>query len=523
MIHDCLQYDTNGPIEGDVCIAGSGAAGIAIALRLMGTTHKIIMLEAGGFEHEDNSQAMYRGSNVGHPYFDLDVTRVRYFGGSTNHWAGECAPLDPIDFEPKSWVPHSGWPITRASLDPWYHLAHEVIGLGAYNYDHVAASPKATPPLDFVRGKLDHKLWRFNHPPNRFGQTYRADLDAADNIDVWLHANVVGIETEPNGARVTGLKIARLDGKTTRVVARYFILALGGLENPRFLLNADSPNPAGLGNDHDLVGRYFADHLNAIAGQVAPLKPTWQTAYDYRQLDSVRGRVKVRIGPKAQSARGFLNSAAQLGQQPTARNASPGYKALRAIRDDVRRGQFPDELGRRVIDVAADLQGIWDGLVEYFDDQSVFIEIEGEQAPNPDSRVTLTDERDALGLRRIQLDWRLSAIDRESIRGLVQLIGEEVGRLGVGRVSMEEWLLDSGDVWPDHYLGGNHHIGTTRMAEDPTRGVVNEDCRVFGIDNLFIAGSSVFPTSGVANPTLTIVALALRLADHIETRAARHV
>jgi choline dehydrogenase-like flavoprotein len=215
-----------------------------------------------------------------------------------------------------------------------------------------------------------------------------------------------------------------------------------------------------------------------------------------------------------------LNSVARLGQIPTARNNSQGYEALRAIRDDVKRGQFPDEFGRRIIEITTDLDGIWDGLVEYFSDQSVYIEIEGEQAPNPDSRVRLTAERDALGLRRIQLDWRLNTIDRDTILGLVQLIGEEVGRIGVGRVLMADWLLDNGDAWPDDHLGGNHHIGTTRMADVPSKGVVDADCRVFGIDNLFIGGSSVFPTSGAANPTLTIVALALRLADHIDVLAS---
>jgi choline dehydrogenase-like flavoprotein len=379
---------------------------------------------------------------------------------------------------------------------------------------------KATPPLDFAEDKLAHKLWRFNHPPNRFGETFRAELDAAANVEVWLHANVVDIETDPHGARVTGFKIATLDGKTAHVSARYFILAAGGLENPRLLLNADAANPAGLGNDHDLVGRYFADHLNAVAGQVAVSKPGWQDAYDYYWLDAVRGRKKVRASPKAQSSKRILNSAAQLGPLPTARRASKGFRALRAMRDDVRRGRFPDELGRRIIDVATDLDGIWGGFVEYFGDQGVSIEIEGEQAPNPDSRVRLMNERDALGLRRIQLDWRLSPIDRDSILGLVQLIGEEVGRLGVGRVLMADWLLESGDAWPDGDLGGNHHIGATRMANHPAEGVVDADCRVFGVDNLFIAGSSVFPTSGVANPTLTIVALAIRLADHIDDLAA---
>ncbi|MGI9491666.1 MAG: GMC oxidoreductase [Geminicoccaceae bacterium] len=519
MIHDFLDYDADAKIECDVCIAGAGAAGIAMARHLIGSSMKVVLLEGGGLDYEDGSQAIYQGHNVGHPYFDLDVTRLRYFGGSTNHWAGECAPLDPIDMEPKAWVPHSGWPITRATLDPWYDRAQDVIGLGDYNYDHISASPPGTPFLDFEGDKIAHKVWRFSEPVNYFGETFRDELDRAGNVEVWLHANLVDIETEARGTHVTDFKISTLDGNVALVSAQHFILALGGLENPRMLLNSDAVNPAGLGNDRDLVGRFFADHLNGVAGEMAVSKSGWEQAYDYVQFDDIRGLTKIRASPNAQSARSLLNNAAHLGKKPTARNTSPGYKALRKVRDDLKHGKFPEELSQRIMDVATDLDGIWDGLVEYFVDSSVYIEVEAEQAPNPDSKVTLIDERDALGLRRMQLDWRLSAIDRESIRGLVQLVGEEAGRLGIGRAKMAEWLMDGGDTWPDHQLGGNHHIGTTRMADDPRNGVVDSNCRVYGIDNLFIAGSSVFPTSGSANPTLTIVALALRLADHIQNNS----
>ena len=520
MIYDFQDYDTDAEIACDICIAGAGAAGIAMARHLIGSSLKVVLLEGGGLDYEDDSQAIYQGRNVGHPYFDLDVTRLRYFGGTTNHWAGECAPLDPSDFEPKAWVPHSGWPISRADLDPWYGLAQDVIGLGDYDYDHISASPKGTPFLDFADDKIAHKVWRFSEPVNYFGETFQGEFRRAPNVDVWLHANLVDIATEANGSHVTGFNIATFGGKVASVSARHFILALGGLENPRMLLNSAAVNPAGLGNDHDLVGRFFADHLNGIAGEVAVSKSGWEQAYEYVQFGDIRGMTKIRVSPKAQSARNLLNSAAHLGKKPTARNTSPGYKALRRIRNDLNQGKFPEKLGQRIMDVATDLDGIWDGLVEYFVDASVYIEVEAEQSPNPDSRVTLIDERDALGLRRMQLDWRLSSMDRESIRGLVLLVGEEAGRLGIGRAKVADWLMDSGDAWPDHQLGGNHHIGTTRMADDPSKGVVDADCRVFGIDNLFIAGSSVFPTSGSANPTLTIVALALRLASHIENAAA---
>lgn len=516
MINDFLDYDSEAPIDCDVCIAGAGAAGISIARSLAGTSLKVVLLEAGGVDYEEDSQAIYEGTIVGHPYYDLDVTRLRYFGGSTNHWAGQCTTLDPIDMEVRPWVPHSGWPFDRASLDPWYEQAQGVIGIGAYAYDHQALSPEGTPFLDLADDKLRHKLWRFNDPPTRFGERYQAELEAAANVDVWLHANLVDIETGSNGSEVTGFKISTLDGRTARVRAKRFVLALGGMENPRLLLNSIGANPAGLGNDRDLVGRYFIDHMNGVVGQVAGVQADWGDAYNFLQSDEVRIRTKVRASPTVQAERGLLNGAAQLGQKPTARDSSPGYKALRRIRDNVKKGEYTENLGANVVAIATDIDGIWDGMVEYFVDENVYIEVEAEQAPNPDSRIMLGDERDRLGLRKLVFDWRLGDIDRHSIEGLVQLIGEEVGRLGVGRVEVEPWLMEEG-AWPDENFGGHHHSGTTRMADDPSKGVVDADCRLFGVDNLYIAGSSVFPTIGGANPTLTITALALRLADHIRT------
>ena len=517
MIQDFLTYDSDQPIDCDICIAGSGAAGISIARSLIGTPLKVVLLEAGGFDYEEDSQAIYEGRIVGQPYYDLDVTRLRYFGGSTNHWAGQCTPLEPIDMQARPWVPDSGWPIERKDLDSWYAQAQEVIGIGPYDYDHVALSPEGAPFLDVLDDKLRHKVWRFNDPPTRFGETYRAELEAAANIDVWLHANLTDIETEPNGASVSGFRIATLDGKATTVRARRYVLALGGIENPRLLLNSTGANPNGLGNDRDLVGRYFTDHMNGVVGRVAGVETDWARAYNFFDTGDIRIRTKLRASPVAQAERGLLNGAAQLGQKPTARDTSAGYKALRRIRDNLKSGDYVEDLGANVVAIATDLDGIWDGLVEYFVDDTVYIEIEAEQAPNADSRISLGENVDRLGLRQVLFDWKLSEIDRHSIEGLVQLIGEEVGRLGVGRVEMEPWLAADGDSWPDENFGGHHHSGTTRMASDPSKGVVDADCRLFGTDNLYVAGSSVFPTIGGSNPTLTIVALALRLADHLRS------
>ena len=529
MLIDLEKSDAPTALDCDLCIAGAGAAGITIALQLAHTSLKVVILEAGGLHLEARTQALYKGESVGLPYFDLSIARLRYFGGSSNHWGGLCSPLTDMDFEERPWVPHSGWPIARQDLNPFYAAAHEILDIGEFQYDPARIAPDKTPYVSFSPEKLAVRLWRIS-PPTRLGEKYRGDLQRADNLSVILNANVTELVANETASRVDRLRATTLDGKTIEVRAGTVILACGGIETPRLLLCSNAVQKPGLGNQNDLVGRFFMEHPFFGLGIAAiPKNADWFRAYLPFVADGCEIRPALGPSESAQREHEILNCFNKI--QPTREpHLSEGYLALKkSIRQILARGRYPDAKGAGATTVlrAAELRhlarlvlsrrrevisGIYGRLIG---PPGLHIGISLEQAPNPDSRVSLAEECDALGMPKVKLDWRLTDLERRTARTLHRMISSELDRLSLGQLEMEDWLKEDGRSWPVTLEASHHHIGTTRMADDPKRGVVDRHCRVHGIDNLYIAGCNVFPTSGYANPMLTVVALALRLADHL--------
>jgi len=513
MIEDARDLEAGTRIETDIAIIGGGAAGITLAMELAGSGLDICLLESGGLEYEKDTQALYAGKNIARWYFDLDKCRLRYFGGSTNHWGGWCRPLAPIDFEARDWVPHSGWPIVRADLDPWYERAQPVIEAGPFKYESAefwGGQFGETIP-DFPLGLITTQFFQYS-PPTRFGSRYREDISATRNVRAVLHANVVEIESNEAAGEVTGLRVACLDGKGFRVRARACVLAAGGIENARMLLASNRYRPAGLGNDHDLVGRFFMEHPHVplmahIACNRPAALPSLYTQHLYYEGTPVHA-VLVPTESLLRDER-LLSAGFTIG-------VMANYVQGAALPQD-------EEHTREVFRVIQDLTpapaageqaGVGQDGWPPADAIGAHLVMGGacEQIPNPDSRVTLGMERDALGMQRAQLSWRLGQRDVDSLHSVMHALGREFGAMGIARLRP---FLAENEGWPVEVRGGNHHMGTTRMANHPGHGVVDANCKVHGIANLYVAGSSVFPTCGAANPTLTIVALALRLADHL--------
>ena len=517
MFIDARTVPENTIIETDVCIVGAGAAGITLAREFIGQPFRVCLLESGGVEYDNATQSLSEGENIGLPYFPLVAARLRFFGGTTNHWAGWCAPLDGIDFETREWIPHSGWPFGKSHLDPFYERAQPVCQLGPFAYDAKTWETESLPSLPFTGKRVITKIVQFS-PPTRFGQVYRHEIERADNISTYLYANVVDIDTTDSARAVTRLRVACLQGNKFRLSAKLFILATGGIENPRLLLASNRVQSSGVGNQNDLVGRFFMEHPHVNSGLFLPSNRHISRTDLYIQpwVESRGGR-KSRIkglwilSAEALRREKLLNFSAALFT-----TFSEGVRSLKRLLPAIQKGDFGDfvEHLRNVIgdidDVAVTAYGKF--VKGGYPVKVWRISSRAEPAPNPDSRVTLSTERDSLGMSRVRLDWRLSGMDKRSITRAHEIIGEELGRAGLGRLKIT--LGDDDSAWPPG--GGWHHMGTTRMHVDPKKGVVNENCRVHGISNLYIAGSSVFPTSGSANPTLTIVALSLRLADHVK-------
>jgi choline dehydrogenase-like flavoprotein len=514
-LHTDARTLPNGTVlEGDLCIVGAGASGITIARELSNTNHKVLLLEGGGFDFDPQMQELYRGEIVGQPYFPLQAAALHYFGGTTNHWAGFCSTLESIDFEKRDWVPHSGWPITRADLDPFYARAQKVIDLGPYKYDAADwknGDPDRVPLLADSR-VVRTQMWQFNG--TRFGTKYRDEIVNSPNVHLYTHANVVEVEANEPISAVQSVRVRGFDGKEFRARAKRFVLACHTIQNARLLLASNRQAKTGLGNGDDLVGRYFMEHFEMPAGELALARPE-STRTKLYELDfqTRTPRGELALSPATQREHRILHGTASVAAGNYGDEVKSTFQfidttmmnAMRAWEKGGRKG--PPPIAVAVAARAPRTKG---------PQRFYHLTTRQEQAPNPDSRVTLSAEKDALGMPRARLDWRVTPLDKRSMRTFYQLLGREMGRTDTGRVQIKDWLLSDDLTWPSFISGGWHHMGTTRMSADPKQGVVDANCKVHGLANLYIGGAAVYPTAGAVNPTLTLVALSLRLADHLK-------
>lgn len=480
-------------LQPDLAIIGGGPAGIAIALALANTRLHVVLLESGGMSFEPATQALYNGVKDGVSYLGLQASRMRYLGGGTNVWGGWSRPMDHIDFEERTWMPHSGWPFTLEALTPYYPRAQELCEVGPWLYEKAESWPQGEAPTIALSGGGVVTRWfefskmRGSQLPTHFGERYAEDLKRVGNLTTYLHANVTRLGLAPDGAKLDQLDVATLNGHHFTVKPKATILAAGAIEIARLMLASHDVMPMGVGNANDLVGRYFADH--PIPRDIATL-----VLFDgkmpghYFAPQSMHG-ANMRAGlfpsEKFRRTRQMLDSSVTV-EQPT----------------------VLDELGKAAVATTAKALGV-EGR------HAMAYTLGGgcEVTPDPDCRITLVTERDVLGMPRIKLHMKLVDSDLDHFRAMLKELGRQLlaARTGMIRLNMKErsqWL--SGLDW------GNHHMGTTRASADPKKGVVDADLKVHGLANLFLVGSSVYPTYGAVNPTLSIVAMALRLADHVK-------
>jgi choline dehydrogenase-like flavoprotein len=526
MFVDARKVPTGSVVETDVCIIGAGAAGITLAREFVHSTLRVILLESGGTEPEQATQDLYSGSNIGRPYDNFPVSRLRYFGGTTNHWGGVwCDMPNPLDFEMREGVPYSGWPFSLSYLEPWYRRAQTVLKLGPYGY---ALSDWGIAPCDIpepFRGPHFVCQVLQQGPATRFGPEYGPELRQARNLSVYLHANALHFGTRENGGEVRQVNVGVIPDSRFSVRARIFILAAGGIENARLLLLSENEVGVGLGNDHGLVGRFFMLHLEYSGGIIVLTNPytdlTFQTGENGAQFKrlGITRRFVSYVGLSNETKRQLNLPAFRLRFQ------YPRMPEIDALIRLIKRNDRKADTLHDIQSVIRKLPGIATYISRRFlygrnkprtPTEAIPLNCTSEQVPNPDSRIRLGEDRDVFGLRKVAIDWRLTAADKRGMAIGSRLLATELARGGFGR--LQSAVPEEDSEWPSDMRGDQHHMGTTRMHRDPNVGVVDENCRVHGAANLYVAGSSVFPTGGTFNPTLTIVALALRLADHIKER-----
>lgn len=487
MIINGRTLENNKVMDYDICIVGSGPAGLAVALELEPSKRRICILEAGDRdESKKEKKEFYKGENVGLPY-DIAGSRSRRLGGTSDRWAGYCALLDPEDFEKKSWIPNSGWPISYDELLPFYRRAHRLLGLEPFEFDPRKWVPRDSGLLEFADNEVRNKIWNFNNL--NFADEFEKRLNGSSNIDVYLNSVLNEIRLNNIGDRVGFLKVRTSTKNSFTVRAGKFVLACGGLENARILLAQSQGSKKMFSNEH--IGRWFQEHPHYYNCASMLLY--------HRNASNILYYIGVLHESKRNLARSFFQINGKIRNQKKWQNLSFRFNT----RSD------PADQAREILKI---LKNLYVGENRNFRMPRVLIM--SEQFPNPLSRLTLSEERDRYRMPRIKLDWKVTAWEMDSIYRSTLFLARKLGENGLGRLRVADWLMKP-ERMEKHINYGCHHLGTTRMADSPQAGVVDRNCRVFGLDNFYIAGSSVFPTGGCANPTLTILALAIRLADHL--------
>jgi choline dehydrogenase-like flavoprotein len=459
MFRDARGIEDFSTVEADLCIVGGGAAGITLALGVKDAGFSTVLVEAGGLEHDAGTQAVYDGTVESSvlPHHYLSSSRLRWFGGTTNHWGGHSVVINSNVFRPRRGVPGQEWPFGSEDLRPYYKRAAEVLRMRRPVRERW--EPKSQ------TGLVPMERYSTTHPDRLLGPAHHEELEKSD-LQVLLNASVTGLNPSPNSRQICDLTAQTLAGNRFSIAARAFVLATGAVENARLLLLPTETSSTGIGNHHDLVGRFFADHL-FVSSRIIETVPSWSS-----------------------SSEPFFTFTPELQDE----YALPEIGMLRW---ESQRTTAPTD--STFISVA--------GLV----DQSIEPVVAGvdyyiEALPDPENRVVLSRQFDPFGKPRTELRFRVTSEIRERFQVSQELLGTLAGKHGLGRVEYQK---------PDQFGFGNHHMHTTRMSNDPARGVVDANGKVHGVANLFVAGSSLFPSSGCGNPTFPLIALAARLSDHL--------
>jgi choline dehydrogenase-like flavoprotein len=505
---DARNIESDTQFDFDLCIVGAGAAGITIAREFANTKIRVCVLESGGLHSDPAVDRLSAIDDVGRLPGKEGLKRLRYFGGTTNIWGGHCTPLEPDDFRKQDWIAYSGWPYDYYELHPYYIRAHEVLGLGEYSYapDNIGSA------LGFKIFPFDKKILATTvsrYHQVRFGIRYGDELDRAKNIKVILYSDVSEITMAHSTANnVVNVLAKSVAGNQFYVGAKYFVIASGGIENARLLLMSNRQRLSGIGNHSDLVGRFFQEHLWYSSGYIAPITSAPNLAFYLQEWPYGNIAVRAHLALPNEKVRELRIP--KFRSELALESVSPTFKLAKKVKNNI----SVDD----VFTLMSDPVGLGTLLrcKSSFAPTAYVLKNHVEQTPNPDSRVTLSVKRDPLGRPQPQLKWTVTPLDQLGLVRAQRLIAHEVGRSGFGRMRIE--MAEDANDFLEKATGTGHHMGTTRMDDDPARGVTDGNAKVHHTTNLYVAGSSLFPRCGWSNPTLTIVATSIRLADQLKMR-----
>ncbi|WP_298190287.1 GMC family oxidoreductase [Novosphingobium sp.] len=519
-----LELDSAGDrFDCDIAIVGAGAVGITMAVELASKGADVLLIEAGGERMESASQALYLAAqSVGHRLPGLHEGRYRLLGGTTNFWGGQLVPFDPVVFEKREWLPYSGWPVTRGEVEPYYERVFDVLGLGCLRTDAEVWQRLAVDPPALREG-LEFFMTRWLPNPI-LPQVFARQLrDGA--LRTLVHANVTQITPAAEHGAQNHLAVRTLGGKTATINARRVVLACGTIEISRLLMlptGGDKPAPW---HASPWLGQGFVDHADCYAGEVIPTdKAAFHALFDNIYLDKCKYHPKIKLGGNAQHEAQLLGISAHF---LFLSSMSEHLANLKIFVRSLMGGRKPANLAA----VPAHLFALWKVAVplalRYLrsnrafnpSDRGIKLRLTAEQFPNRASRISLTNQTDALGLPIVAVDWQLSGEEIETFLEFGNRLKRELERLGLARIELDPRLVARDPAFLATVDDGYHQMGGARMGLTEADGVVDTNLQVHGAHGIYVAGAAVFPSTGFANPTFTAMALGLRLADHLRSAA----
>ena len=510
--------------KADVCIVGGGTSGILLAWKLACRGRQILLLEAGGLTLEERSQELYAIDVSGESHAGILNGRFRTFGGASTRWGGGLLPYTRDVLQPPPCLGLPSWPIDLQELEPYYEEVQRIMGvtLTPFSSELLRHFKRSVPfSSDRVRLRLS-KSSPFTR--RNLSRTLGKKCLASSRIAVVSHANAIAIELLKNGRAVSSVTAVNYGGKRFSFEAGAFILCTGTIETSRLLLASTSVCSRGVGNERDQVGRYFHDHVFSRVAEIAPQdRGPMITTFAHCMGGNTLHKFRLEATERLRRERGLLSVGCEFPvEEPPESGVTPMLNLLRSVqRSDFTTRNLRDllSLPSASREVAQSLYSAKIRKRRYVSPHArIIFHVDVEQRPDPESRVRLSEEPDAVGMRKAILHWKISNDEHRSIGIFAQEVAKLFRNSGLAttcwgpatRRSVEPELLDRKDSF--------HMMGGARMGSHPGTSVVNRDLRVHGIDNLHIVSCAVFPTGGSSNPTFTLLALALRLADTLETR-----
>ncbi len=521
MILDLEEADLGAGLDAEVCVVGAGAVGLALAIVLAERGIDVLLVEGGGEGQEADSQALHEGESVGHRFDNIGVGRYRVLGGTTTQWGGQLVPFDASVIRARPWLGHAAWPVDPSVLEQYVLAAYRRLGLEHVELDDAAVWRRLGEGVPTMGPDVDVVLTRWVKTTN-FARLFRRQLHSTQGPRVLVHANVVSLALSPQRDRVRAVRARSLRGTQLDVRARHFVLANGTFEIVRLLEHPLADGSFGPWIESKWLGSPLIDHLDCPAGAVTVLDyKRFHDLFDPAFLGGHKYYPRMRLAPEVQQAEGLVDVSAEFHYWTRDTEHLDYLKALAgSLRGRRQEGTSWRALPRHAAAVSANAipmlrRRIRDRRSFKPKDAEVTLAFHCEQLPLARSRVGLSDERDALGMRRLRVDWQIDGRELRSMKFFARLLKKELESRGLASVAIDPRLEDEDPAFATVIHDAIHPMGTTRIGLSPEEGFVDENLTVFGLQNLHLLGATVFPSTGFANPTLTAIALALRLGDHL--------